>query len=156
LLNQLTQPLAAMMVTLKSVLSLDVGEKRVGVAVASFDAHLPRPLLTLHRTDTFFQQLADIIDSEGAAAIVVGYPRGLDGQTTGQTRSIEAFVKELKTHIKLPTYFQDEAVTSKQAEAELKARGKPYQPGAIDALAATYILEDFIREHHNLSEVMAT
>jgi RNase H-fold protein (predicted Holliday junction resolvase) len=42
---------------------------------------------------------------------------------------------------------QDEAVTSKRAEAELEARGKPYQRGDIDALAATYILEDFLAGH---------
>jgi RNase H-fold protein (predicted Holliday junction resolvase) len=45
---------------------------------------------------------------------------------------------------------QDEAATSRQAESELQARGKPYSKEDIDALSATYILEDFISEQVNL------
>jgi RNase H-fold protein (predicted Holliday junction resolvase) len=47
----------------------------------------------------------------------------------------------------LPISWQDEAVTSVRAEEELRARGKPYVREDIDALAATYILEDYLHEH---------
>jgi putative pre-16S rRNA nuclease len=128
----------------KSVLALDVGQARVGVALASLAARLPNPLLTLPRGDRFFDQLADIIRREDAGALVVGLPRGLDGQTTAQTVAIGKFVKELKEHTDLPVHLQDEALTSHQAEAELRRRGKVYAKADIDALAATYILEDWL------------
>ena len=75
---------------------------------------------------------------------MVGLPRGLDGQRTAQTEEVEAFARGLGERFGLPVHMQDEAVTSKQAEAELEARGKPYGKGDIDALAATYILQDWL------------
>ena len=124
-----------------------MGNQRIGVAVASLASRLPRPLVTLTRDDSFFPALQDIIESESVETLVVGLPRGLDGQHTGQTHDTEVFKTELSRHCDLPVHMQDEAVTSKRAEAELEARGKPYERGDIDALAATYILEDFLAGH---------
>lgn len=129
----------------KAVLALDVGDSRIGVAVASLEARLPRPLTTLERENgNLFDELSGLVAQENVQCLVVGLPRGLDGQTTEQTMAAEAFVQELKQHLPLPVDMQDEAVTSKQAEAELEARGKPYRREDIDALAATYILEDWL------------
>ena len=130
--------------TPSSVLALDVGEARVGVAVASLTARLPRPFTTLGRGPQFLDQLQKIIAAENVAQLVVGLPRNLSGGETGQTTSVKAFADTLREQLNIPIHFQDEAVTSKQAEAELQARGKPYQAGDIDALAATYILEDYL------------
>jgi putative Holliday junction resolvase len=88
-----------------------------------------------------------IIKTESAGALVVGLPRGLDGQHTAQTDDSLAFAEKLKQHFSLPVHLQDEAVTSKQAEAELEARGKAYVKDDIDALAATYILEDWLSDN---------
>jgi putative Holliday junction resolvase len=135
------------------ILSLDVGGKRVGVAVASLIARLPRPLTTLEQSETFFDDLANIVESEDIGAIVVGFPRGLSGQHTQQTSTIEDFTKQLRQHFDLPIHFQDEALTSQKAEEELEARGAAYKKGDIDALAATYILDDFLTDHQNLEGV---
>lgn len=128
----------------KSILGLDVGGKRVGVALASLDARLPRPLVTLERGDDFIGALQDIVRSEAAGALVVGLPRGLDGQHTAQTAEVEALAGELGRRLEIPIYMQDEALTTKHAETELEARGKPYVRGDVDALAATYILQDWL------------
>ncbi|MDL2363615.1 MAG: Holliday junction resolvase RuvX [Patescibacteria group bacterium] len=144
-----------MQVTPRNVLALDVGMVRVGVAIASLIALLPRPLVTLQQDETFFEKLKVIVSEEEVGAIVVGYPRGMQGQQTQQTDAIVAFTEELKEHIIQPIYLQDEALTSKHAETELIARGKQYQKGDIDALAATYILDDFLREHPSGFEVTA-
>jgi putative Holliday junction resolvase len=131
-----------------SVLALDVGNKRVGIALASLVARLPQPLTTLERGDTFFTQLTEVIDREGIGEIVVGWPRGLNGQSTAQTAVTEAFTKELSQHFaNLSIHKQDEALTSKQAESELQARGKTYGRGDIDALAACYILADWLAKN---------
>ena len=144
-----------MAVTPSSVLALDVGARRVGIAVATVQARLPRPLITLIYDDTFFDTLESIVEVEGVQVVVVGFPRGLQGQHTAQTDAIEAFVEQLKQHLPMPIHLQDEALTSKHAEAELKARGKTYEKGDIDALAATYILDDFLSEHPNIAEEVA-
>lgn len=132
----------------KSVVALDVGSKRIGVAIASLEARLPRPLVTLTATDhDLLEQLQAIIERETVGRIVVGLPRGMAGQQTAQTNSILQFTERLKEQINIPIDMQDESVTSKQAEAELESRGKPYQRSDIDALAATYILEDWLAVH---------
>lgn len=136
-----------MLTTHKSVLGLDVGNKRIGIAVASLAARLPRPLVTLEWNDTFFKALDDIIQAEDAGTLVVGLPRSLEGEHTDQTNTVEAFAEELRKHSGMPVDMQDEALTSRHAEAELEERGKPYERGDIDALAATYILQDWLAEH---------
>lgn len=133
--------------THKSVLALDVGAKRIGVAAASLQTRLPRPLVTLPRDHSLFPSLENIAEVESAVVLVVGFPRGLQGQYTAQTAATEAFCQELRRHFALPLHYQDEALTSRQARAELEARGRPYDKADIDSLAATYILEDFLREH---------
>lgn len=130
-----------------SVIALDVGEKRIGVARAGIMTLLPQPFTTLTNSRQIADDIARLLQEQHAVALVIGLPRGLQGQETAQTRSVEAFGHNLTQHLPIPVYWQDEAVTSRQAEAELKARGKPYAKGDIDALAATYILEDFLREH---------
>lgn len=136
----------------KSVLALDVGSKRVGVAVASLQARLPRPLVTLQATySELLPALEELIKTEEAGRLVVGLPRGMEGQQTQQTKSTLEFTKRLKAHFDLPIDMQDEALTSKHAEEELEKRGKPYSPGDIDALAATYILEDWLLSHKELA-----
>lgn len=133
-----------MLTTHKSVLGLDVGGKRIGIAVASLAARLPRPLATLEFNDDFFRALNELVKNEDAGALIVGLPRNLEGKPTAQTEATEAFVRDLRGHTDLPVHMQDEALTSSKAEAELEARGKPYKRGDIDALAATYILEDWL------------
>jgi putative holliday junction resolvase len=135
-----------------SIMALDVGAKRIGVATANAVARIPHPLTTIENDDTVIDRLSHLIAEHDVAILVVGLPRGLNGQRTGQTGAVESFVETIKKSITLPLYWQDEAVTSVQAEAELRSRSKDRpSKGAIDALAATYILEDFLGEHPEAS-----
>ena len=133
--------------TPSTILALDIGEIRIGVALASTVARLPRPFTTLKFDDDFFENLKQIITAEDVSKIIVGMPRNLDGQPTSQTYYVEEFVNDLRQHTDLPIEMQDEAVTSRLAQEELEARGKKYQKADIDALAATYILQDYLEEH---------
>ena len=135
-----------------TILALDVGDKRVGVARASLAAGLAGPLTTLLRAPDFFERLARVITEERAVAIVVGLPRNLDGQETGQTKSTRAFIEELREHTDLPIHLQDEALTSQKAIEELEAGGRPYKRAEVDALAAAYILEDFLAGQANATD----
>ncbi len=130
-----------------ALIALDVGDKRIGVAVATMQARIASPLTTLLRGEAIVQAIQSLLDEHQAKALVVGLPRGLDGQHTAQTRAVEEFTASLERVLSVPVYWQDEALTSRLAESELRDRGKPYKKEDIDALSATYILEDFMRDH---------
>jgi putative holliday junction resolvase len=129
-----------------SILALDVGAKRIGLALASPIARIANPYKTIFNDDATWQTLRDICGKESVTQLVVGLPRGLEGQSTAQTEYAESFAHMLADEVGLPIHLQDEAVTSRQAEAELIARGKQFAKGDIDALAAVYILDDYLRE----------
>lgn len=128
-----------------SIVALDVGERRVGIAVASRAARIATPLITIERSHDFWQQLDKLINQQEADEVVLGYPRSMEGKTTTQTAVIEQFGIELQNKLNITPVFQDETLTSVKAKEELARRGQPYEKGDIDALAATYILEDYLR-----------
>lgn len=134
--------------TTTNIAALDVGERRVGVAIAHKVARLPRPLTTLERGDNFWDTLKKLLADESVGMVVVGIPRNLKGDDTAQSSATQAFIQELTSRIDLPIASIDEALTSREAEAELQARGKPYTKGDIDALAATHILKDYLNQNN--------
>lgn len=135
------------MTTNSTVLALDVGERRIGVAIASTIARLPRPLTTLNRQADSLKAIQALITEHEVVELVVGLPRGLNGQETEQTKRSRQFSDELSRELHIPVHLQDEAVTSKQAEAEFQERKVPYNKEDVDALAAVYILDDFLSSH---------
>jgi putative holliday junction resolvase len=126
------------------LLGLDVGSVRIGVSLARADIRIARPLTTLQHDDQIFEAIVALIAEHDVTVLVAGWPRGMQGQETAQTKSVEAFVAELRKHIDIPLYLQDEALTSQKAEQELHSRKKPFAKAEVDALAATYILDDYI------------
>lgn len=130
-----------------TLLAFDVGDKRIGVARANSIAKIASPLTTIANEQGVFEAINDIIKSESADVIVVGLPRNLSGEDTAQTRAVRSFAADLAKHCNKQIEYQDEALTSHKAEAELRDAGKNYQKGDVDALAATYILEDYLTTH---------
>jgi len=121
------------------LIGLDVGQKRIGVARASSAAKLAEPLTTI-QTSEGLKKLQQLVEQESADIIVVGLPRSLQGDDTAQTAWVRTWVDAAKKQIKLPFYWQDEALTSKLAESlKLKAKSQD-----IDSLAAAIILQDFL------------
>ena len=131
-----------------SIMALDIGAARIGVAVASGMARIPHPTGALPNDDTLIGRLQQLCAEEHVAKLVIGLPRGMDGQETAQTAIARELGIKIAQQLNLPFHWQDEAVTSVQAEAELRQRGEPYDKGDIDALAAVYILEDYL--HANI------
>jgi putative Holliday junction resolvase len=130
-----------------TVMALDIGEKRTGVALAHTDIAIPKPFKTLEGGKSLPEQVAQLVTDEGVVAMVIGLPRNLSGEKTDQTRYIEVQAAQIKRAVTIPVYFVDEALTSLKAEAELRGRGREYSKAEVDMLAATFILEDFINEH---------
>lgn len=130
-------------------MALDVGTVRVGVALASAGARLAHPHGVLKAGDELLEQIQTLCHTEHVGMIVVGLPRGLDGQETSQTVYCREFADRLSEHFGSSVHvaLQDEALTSQKALDELAAAKKRYAKGDIDSLSATYILEDYLREH---------
>jgi putative Holliday junction resolvase len=126
----------------KEFIGVDVGEARVGIARGSDAARIAEPLKTVDAQDAVAAIKATVGDL-GASGIVVGLPRGLSGDETSQTTNVKAWVKTAQEHIKLPYYWQDEALTSKLAE-----QGTSHKAGT-DAVAASIILQDFLDTPEN-------
>lgn len=134
-----------MQITPKSILALDVGQVRIGIALASHAAGIASPLATLANNDAFVETLQELVAAHNVDTLVVGLPRGLEGQDTEQTAYVQAFAKNLQSVTGLEAVWQDEALTSMKAEEELRNRGVAYTKEDVDALSATYILGDYLQ-----------
>ncbi len=130
-----------------SVLGLDIGNVRIGVARASWPDGIPTKLTVLTNDLNLSGELAKLVASENAILLVAGLPRTLEGKETNQTRLTLTLVDKLRQELKLPIYLQDEAGTSLKAEEELRTNNRTYLKSDIDQLSAVYILEDFMSEH---------
>lgn len=135
------------------LLGLDVGSIRIGVSLARSDVRIASPLLTLQNDGHVYDTIAALVTEHSATVLVVGWPRGMQGQETAQTKIVEAFVAELRKHVNIPIHLQDEALTSQKAEEELHSRNKLFAKADVDALAATYILDDYMLTAYEASHV---
>lgn len=125
------------------ILGLDVGERRLGVAVGDSSVRLAYPLTTILVDGHELENIQKIITEQAIQKIVIGYPRNQAGETTQQTVFVEEFAQRLKS-ISHQLIFQDESLTSVLAEQQLKNHKKPYTKEDIDAWAAKLILQDYL------------
>lgn len=121
------------------MLALDVGDKRIGVARMHTEARLPEPLEVIDAGSEPFLAVLELISRHNPVGVVIGLPRGLDGQETSQTQKCRDFAQKLAEKTEVPIYLIDEAGTSKAAEE----RQASYPNAASDSVAATFLLEDF-------------
>jgi putative Holliday junction resolvase len=138
------------------VAGLDVGERRIGVAISDVTRTLARPVSVLRtsgldgdaveRAVTELERLA--AEEDGLASLVVGLPRRLDGSPSDMTPRVEAFAAALGARTALPVVLQDERLTSREAESRLALREKDWRARKkqLDAAAAAIILQDYLDE----------
>lgn len=130
----------------RAYVALDVGEKRIGVAVGDSGVRIAVPFETIETDGTEIERIAKIVIDEKADVVVIGYPRNQSGEATAQTAYVEEFAKKL-VDIAPTIVFQDESLTSVMAEQRLQSYKKPYSKGDIDALAAAIILQDYMEQN---------
>lgn len=124
------------------MLGLDVGEARIGVALASVIAQLPQPKEVILTSDTTVTAIQNVIDKENVTMVVIGLPRNLQGEETAQSQKIRDFADVLQAQISVPIVFADETLSSVRAD-DLQ-RNASYQNVSQDSLAACFILEEFL------------
>jgi len=138
------------------VAGLDVGKRRIGVAVSDVTGTLARPLGVLQTSglegDAIDRAVAELArlaaEEDGLASLVVGLPRRLDGSPNDMTPRVQAFAAALGARIGVPVILQDERLTSREAESRLAMREKDWRARKkqIDAAAAAIILQDYLDE----------
>ena len=129
------------------IIGLDVGEKRIGVAKVDSNTRIAIPVGFVNVDGSEWQEIARIARLNDTNWFVLGLPRSNEGNETRQSQYVRGFAIELVKKVPgAKIRFQDESLTSVEAENRLKSRKKPYQKGDIDAEAATIILQDFVEK----------
>lgn len=145
------------------VLGIDYGARRIGLALSDATATLASPWRMLQRPPSEAETLRMLIheittlqkDDDGLSAVVVGWPRRLDGSPTDQTPIVETFARSLKARIDVPVVLQDERLSSTEAESRLARREKDWRKRKqqLDAAAAAVILQDYLDSRHERGQL---
>lgn len=137
-------------------LGLDIGDKRIGVAISDSLGILASPLLVITRKsdDDDIEAILNLIKQYQIENIIVGLPRSLNGTFGPQAEKVAAFTEKLKQSSSVPVDFRDERLTTVAArdlmeEGRSKKPGK-HKKGEYDAAAAAIILQSFLNEAHPL------
>jgi putative Holliday junction resolvase len=135
-------------------LGIDYGHRRIGLALSDATGLLARPWKTIRREGATLQvatmlarEIAGLAsEDDGLSAVVVGWPRRLNGDPTDQTAAVGAIVDRLRSLVSVPVLTQDERLSSREAESRLAQREKDWRrrKAMIDAAAAAVILQDYL------------
>jgi putative holliday junction resolvase len=136
------------------VLGIDYGARRIGLALSDATATLASPWRLLQRPPSEAETLRIMIKQidalvqgdDGLEAVVVGWPRRLDGSPTHQTAIVETFARLLEAKIAVRVVLQDERLSSREAESRLAVRESDWRKrkAKLDAMAAAVILQDYL------------
>ncbi|HEY0378817.1 MAG TPA: Holliday junction resolvase RuvX [Pyrinomonadaceae bacterium] len=130
------------------LLALDLGEKRVGVAVSDELPLTARPLPYLRRTNwkQLLGAVADLLQDFDARALVIGLPLNLDGSEGEAAGNVRRLARNFSLSLHVPVFLQDERLTSREAEESLRAEGHSDESlrERIDSEAAAIILRDYL------------
>lgn len=129
------------------LIALDVGTKRIGVAKADSSVRIAIPYSAVEVDGSEFKKIASLARAWDIDSFVIGLPRNSKGEETDQSKYVRKFAAQLKREISgAKVCFQDESLTSVEAEKRLKGRKKGYKKGDIDSEAAAIILQDFLEQ----------
>jgi putative Holliday junction resolvase len=137
------------------VMALDVGGRRIGVALSDSTRVLATPLTTLRAEPRarVIAEIAALVAQHEVAELVVGLPLTLSGEIGPQAKLVEIFAAELRQALRAPIHLFDERLTTVAAERLMQDLGiKPERRKArIDEVAASIILQDFLDTHRGRS-----
>jgi putative holliday junction resolvase len=130
------------------IMGLDVGDRRVGVAVSDPMGLTAQPILTLVRSNRKqdLKSLRRIIRKYACVEIVVGNPLYMSGDQSPQAAKAQAFAQILRDETSLPVHLWDERLTTTEAHRHLHAAGRPGSEhrAVVDQVAAVLILQSFL------------
>jgi putative holliday junction resolvase len=139
------------------VLAIDLGRKRIGLALSDAEGLSAQPLDALQRRSPAddIARICSVARDRKVRRIIVGLPLHMDGRESPMSEECRRFAARLAEASGLPVDLHDERLTSVEAEEMLKARGwsldrllKEKKKGTVDRLAATVLLEDWMSSIH--------
>jgi putative Holliday junction resolvase len=134
-------------------MGLDIGDKRIGVALSDPGEILASPftIVECSNEEEGIGAVVDIITQHEVGRIIVGLPRSMDGTIGQQAAKVEAFVERLRNHIKIPIAFQDERLSTVSARQLMQSTGrKTKKKPRYDAAAAAVILQAYLEEQRQM------
>ncbi|HVM12252.1 MAG TPA: Holliday junction resolvase RuvX [Actinomycetota bacterium] len=132
------------------VLGLDVGEVRIGVALSDPERRVALPVgtITVAGAPHDLRAVAKLVAEHGVAEVVVGHPISLAGERGQAAVRAEEFADGLRAIVEVPVHLQDERLTTREAERDLRAAGSGRRTRqAVDQAAAALILRAFLERH---------
>jgi len=130
------------------ILSLDLGEKRIGVAVSDPSQTVARVIRVIARTSRQkdFEEISTIVAQEGVTGLLVGLPVQPDGGEGALAGWMRDYAVDLSRYLALPLLLLDETLTTQRAGVSMRARGirAKEQRGRVDAVAAAILLQDYL------------
>jgi putative Holliday junction resolvase len=134
-------------------MGLDVGDRRIGVAVSGDLEYTAQPVLTLTRTNRRqdLKSIGRLLKRHQCTAIVVGNPLYMSGDLSPQAVKAQAFAQTLRDEFQLPVQLWDERLTTTEAHRHLHAAGRPgsEHKQLVDQVAAVLILQNFLDHRKN-------
>jgi putative Holliday junction resolvase len=132
----------------RRILALDVGTRRIGVAVSDALGITAQGLTTIQRKNkkTDFAALGRVLEQYEVAEIVVGFPLRMSGEEGRMSEKMHEFAADLKKRFPLPVHLWDERLTSAEANRILRSTDMSIEKraGAVDRMAAVLILQSFL------------
>ncbi len=127
-------------------LALDLGERRIGVAVSDALGMVARPLEIFSRTSrkADFAHIGALVAAHQVDVVIVGLPFNMDGSEGRQATWVRDYSAALAQSLTVPVEFCDERLTSEEAEDILRTQGKSAAKGTVDAVAAAVILQSYL------------
>ena len=133
---------------------LDIGDKRIGVAVSDPFNSYALPVETYNRKNlkTDLQKISEYVKEKSATALVCGLPVNFDGPDSIQTTKARFFIEKLKELLNIEIYTVDERCTTCEAEDRLIEQGKSREERKkfVDSLAAASILQGFLNDKNKM------
>ncbi len=130
------------------IMALDVGEKRIGIALSDVLHITAQPLQTYERVGPVkdVKYIGELVATHGVEKIVCGMPLNMNGSAGATAQFVEAFADSLKKSIKVPIVFFDERLSSKQAERVLidADMRRDKRKKVLDKMAAVVILQGYL------------
>ena len=132
-------------------MALDVGERRIGIAIADELDTIASPLTVVARRPGDLEEIIGMARSRGVNRLVVGLPTGMSGREGSQAASVRAFAADLRAlgEPEVQVDFWDERLTTALAERSLRERKtrRRRPKGDVDAVAAAFILQGYLDAH---------
>ena len=130
------------------ILALDVGTRRIGVAVSDALGITAQGLTTIQRKNkrTDLAALRAVLEQYEVAEMVVGFPLRMSGEEGAMSEKMTAFAEQLRKQFGLPVHLWDERLTSAEANRVLRTTDMSIEKraGAVDRMAAVLILQSFL------------